>query len=506
MDSPEVPSRSRLWVGVAAIVASALLPVLRILANNVGEGLSVVRLGTWFVGFVAAGLLLLWLAVRLDPPDSQRLQAAVVVAHLAVLMYGIVLSRALHVVDIWGKLGVTAAIVIAGWLLARWATLQRFFLLLPMFLLVAPIVDLVTSGSRAEAAPVKLSSEISLPRLPSGAGRNVYWFILDGYGRWDVMEAMGGQFNLGGELSALGFQIDNKAVAPYEYTDLSVGATLTMAYLPDLATFKDLRVHARPILEGNPSVVAWFAREGYRMLHLPGAGWPDWPCGQPRSICLLDSPVHLEDDMFHTVTILGTILDLLDGNQEHRLDRRVDPVPAIETSLRIQSLDRVKGRRTLSVIHVMSSHPDFRWLGTRCEPQPAGLLTDRWLPIENYLDAARCTGQRTLEAVRLIVAEDPDAIVIVQGDHGPRLLAADWNSSETDISVETVWMGVLLAMKLPDGCALGEGNNTVNVFRVVIGCLGGSPIDRLDSRSWHMDPVGSDWKTWAPVAVRPDNG
>lgn len=486
--------------GVGAVAAAALLPVVRILANNPDENLSLVRLAIWGVGFLALGLILFWVARRFDPSGTRRLEATVIVALLTLLMYGSTLANALELREPQLKLSMAAALIVAGWLVARWSGVQRFLLILPFFLLVAPAVDLVTSA-RARTPSVDAVGSVNLPPPSAERQRNVYWFILDGYGRWDVLQALGGTFDLGGRLEELGFEVDERAVAPYEYTDFSIGATVAATYLPEIDDFDEMREVAKPVLNGAPPVFAWFSEAGYRRLQLPGARWPGWSCGPPDSTCLLGSPVHLEDDLVYSITVLDAVLDLLTMGVNDRLARGVDPVPAIENAFSIQSDDPVGSRDYLSVIHVMSSHPPYRWLGPDCEPQPASILMANWLPVTDYLDAVRCTGLRVLEAVDRILEEDPDSIVVIQGDHGPRLRPETWQAVDSDITIDTAWLGVLMAARLPDGCELGEGNNTVNLFRIVIGCLSGQEVERLPSHSWYQD-----LESLRIVPAAPDHG
>ena len=504
MNRSKASTLGRPWLGFTAVAAAAALPILRILANNPDENLSVPRLVVWGLGSLIVGWMVLWVARRVDARGGTgRLQASVVAALLVVLMYGSVLGNALKLDEPWIRLSVVVAMVLGAWLAARWGGIQRFFIVLPFFLLVAPAFDLVKdANARGEVASGPTASvEFPPPRLD--AGPNVYWFVLDGYGRWDVLQALGGDYDLGVELANLGFQVDDKAVAPYDYTDLSLAATLTGSYLPELSSFGELRSHAQPIVDGQPPVFDWFEHAGYRRLLLPGARWPGWRCGPPHSTCLMGSRVHLEDDLIFSMTILDPLLDLLTFGSGDRHAKAVDPVLAVESAFAIQEQDTLEGRPHLSVIHVMSSHPPYRWLGPDCAPQPSSILMSNWLPLTDYLDAVRCTGVRTLEAVERIVVDDPDALVIVQSDHGPRLQAETWQTVDSEISTDTVWLGVLLAAKLPDGCELGHGTNTVNLFRIVLGCLGGDRMDLLPSRSWVM---GGDWDGAGVVPASPDRG
>lgn len=474
---------------VGALSATAFLPVVRIAVNNLDQGLSFVRLFMWGLLFWAVGLSAFWMADRFDRSGTVRGRATVLVAMLSLLMYGSVVGNALRTDEPLLRLAIDVSLILGGWLLLRWPGVQRFALILPFFLLAAPVLDLATS-SRSEVRDRESRMSVGFPEPPGDLDRNVYWFILDGYGRQDVLQALGGAYDLGSRLAEMGFQVDPKAVAPYEYTDLSLGATLSASYLPDVRDFAELRDIAWPIFEGNPAVLAWFDDAGYRRLHLPGARWPGWRCGPPSSTCLVGSSVHLEDALIQAVTILDPILDLLTFGRNDRLAKAVDPALAIDSALEIQEGDRIEARRFMTVVHVMSSHPPYRWLGTDCRAQPSSILMSNWLPVADYLDAVRCTGLRTVEAVELITREDPDSVVIVQGDHGPRLPADIWNQTDPGISPDTGLLGVLLAMRLPEGCTLGEGNNTVNVFRVVIECLSDSPVARLDSRSWYQGQDG----------------
>src|SRR5690606_9841336 len=93
----------------------------------------------------------------------------------------------------------------------------------------------------------------------------------------------------------------------------------------------------------------------------------------------------------------------------------------VEKALGLRASDGEGTERHFVVLHVMGLHPPYRWSGPECTPQPGGVLTEEWLPLSDYFDAARCATRRTLESIDLILAQDPTAVVIVQGDHGPGL-------------------------------------------------------------------------------------
>lgn len=403
---------------------------------------------------------------------------------LVLLIYGSAVADGLNVSGPALRLAVALSLILGSWLAARWTVVQQFLIALPFFLLAAPVVDLL--GTSPLEVPEARESSVVLPP-PSPAHRsNVYWLVLDGYARGDVLRSLGGTFDIEEHLDARGFQVDPAALAPYEWTHMSLGATLSLDYLPAGLTYTELRAATRPMFNDNP-VFKWFEDAGYHRLALPGAGWPGWQCGAPDSICL-SRPRRVEDDLIYAVTVLGTVFQAIADSAEDRIDD-VDPVQAVENALRFIAAGD-PDMDYFVAIHVMSPHPPYRWLGHGCIPQDGRLANSRWLPVENYLDAARCTAMRTLLAVDRVLEHDPGALVVVQGDHGLRLSQSEWQSTGGIPSFHTVRLAPLLAMKLPERCGLGEGNNTVNVFRIVIGCLMGEEIGLLPSEAWTF--LGND--------------
>lgn len=482
----------------AALVASSI-PILRVAANNVHEGLDGKRLLAWWALFAAAALLLYSFARKADGDERTRWQAIAIGALLVFLMYGQVVSG---LVGAW--FSPVISLLIAGGLFlivalaTRWPLVSDLILLLPFFLVLAPVIDLIGATPSAEAPEWQATGD--LPHPSPVATPNIYWFVLDGYARRDVIEALGGGFDLGAGLGALGFQVDEWAVAPYDFTDLSLAATLSADYLPPSPTFVQLRKVAQEMFRQEFPVTDWFSRVGYRRLHLPGANWHIWRCGAPESICLVEPVLPPEDELVRALTVLGPLSELANPTDQ---ESEIDPVRAVDQVLKVGAQDAA--RPHLTVIHLTGSHPPYRWVGPDCRFRPASQLSSIWLPIEEYLESARCTGDQVIEAVTRLMEADPEALIIVQGDHGLRLQDEEYEQVGTTVSKDTLRLGVLLAARLPDGCGLGEGNNTVNVFRIVIGCVSGTRVNTLPSRSWKM--VWPDVEeAGVPVEAFPDRG
>ena len=88
-------------------------------------------------------------------------------------------------------------------------------------------------------------------------------------------------------------------------TPRSISSTVAGNYLPNDVTYDDLHLISQKVMFESPTVLSWFDDAGYRRLVLPAAGWSGWTCGQPDSICLSGGPLHVEDDLVYSVTLLG---------------------------------------------------------------------------------------------------------------------------------------------------------------------------------------------------------
>jgi hypothetical protein len=132
--------------------------------------------------------------------------------------------------------------------------------------------------------------------------------------------------------------------------------------------------------------------------------------------------------------------------------------------------------------HILSPHPPFIFNADcsirdefRYELDPrVTLLREDEEAIPLYLDQISCVNQRMAEAIERIVATDPGAIVVIQGDHGRGHLPASFEASEEDGILSRY--AILNALRLPEPCQRHayDDMSSVNTFRLVFACLAGS--------------------------------
>jgi hypothetical protein len=127
--------------------------------------------------------------------------------------------------------------------------------------------------------------------------------------------------------------------------------------------------------------------------------------------------------------------------------------------------------------HIGSPHFPYRYERScvaRDVPRDAHQLDpeDR---VTAYVQDARCLNALVIGAVDRILESDPDAIIVLQSDHGSNFLL-DWAlplDEWSDAALQERY-SVLNAVHLPDRCEGEiEGVSLVNTFRIVFACIEG---------------------------------
>jgi hypothetical protein len=110
------------------------------------------------------------------------------------------------------------------------------------------------------------------------------------------------------------------------------------------------------------------------------------------------------------------------------------------------------------------------------------------------------------------VAEDPDAIILLTGDHGPTVKPPGISLQPGQAVRPFTWgantpedyrnmFGTMTALKFPASCngLVSDRHYAVNNFRIVFSCLGNTGIKLLEDRAYYfytydrrVEPVRSD--------------
>jgi Sulfatase len=341
---------------------------------------------------------------------------------------------------------------------------------------------------------------------------NVYFMILDAYGRADTLKLALGFDNerFLGELEKLGFFIPRHSVSNYPATNASVGSMLSLDY-PEAATTlePDVASFRRELRGANP-VVEKFKAEGYRYILVPGGIWTKISCGGEEDLCLEKTrPLEME----RALTSLTPIQMLLDV---HFFSRWLAPTPGEylepdDVFGLFGAQLRALRRPFFMMLHFASIHDGI--YNEDCSKGTPGtpVLYDS-TSVARYTASVNCTNRQLLDLVAHIVAEDPDAIILLTGDHGPYVKPRGIPVQPGQAVRPFTWgadtpedyrnmFGTMTALKFPASCAglLSDHHYAVNNFRIVFSCLGNTGIKLLEDRAYYfyyydrrVEPVRSD--------------
>jgi hypothetical protein len=481
--------------GLLLLAAVSIQPFAGFVAENPQEELPLVEMAAYavvvFLLAVATWLAVSWIR-RERPHDTTALVVAVVVfaffhANLILNPYPRGMVRWVQPV-VW--LLVAALLVVLVVRLATAPAVRTFALVLfgVWALISLGVAVSVTLDASSEGA--ELVDQADIEFVPAaGATPNVYWFVFDEYARNDQLERFAGLDNsaMYDELEARGFQVSESSMTSYARTHLSMSSTLAMTYPVTEGTELDYEFRAlSPVFAGDNVTVDRFREHGYQYLFADQAMLPWASCREDLADhCLPAASGGLDDVQIGLLKL--TPIGGFPFDQPH-----TDPVQIVES---IEDLGDEVQEPFFLFAHVNAPHFPYRY-GPDCEfrTEPiasAPLDVAQWAAY--YRQEIACLNELILDGVDRIIADDPDAIIILQSDHGSAS-TVDWSAHPDEWSAETLQerFSVLNAMRLPPECNERfdlEGEPLVNTFRIVFSCIEGTDIELLDQRAF-MAPWG----------------
>lgn len=400
--------------------------------------------------------------------------------------------------------GIVAVVTVALLLYRGSGEVLTVFANLLMTLGVLPPLWTTLSDEHADPAPHVRSDYLTSLDLrakaahPDGAALpDIWYFILDGYGREDVLKSDFGVTDggLAETLRRRGFYVATGAHSNYAQTALSIASSFNMAPLPDLlddvSAESENRLPLQRLIAEN-RLTRRLRDAGYRIVQYTG---------EYSMTRLADADENRgawftfnEYDyvlMGHT-PILGLASAL--GYPQQRVSHAVRR-NTIETVLDdLPRGDRDPGP-TFVYVHIVAPHPPFVFAedGRYRRSRSRMFFGDgsTWFKYakkykESYEEGYRAQltyiSRRMTEAVDgiLATAERPP-VILIQGDHGPGAHLVWDEPDQTDMHER---MGILSAYLVPDPSALWPTITPVNSFRVVLNQVLGTDIPKTEDRSW----------------------
>jgi Sulfatase len=378
-------------------------------------------------------------------------------------------------VFLWAVL--VAAVVLATAKLAHRAPrLPTVALAIGVAMLVQPIVRLAESAPTT-VGPVQSTRFApvahSLRRHPAP---DVYFFLLDAYGRADRLRQQFG-FDNTPFLSALrtrGFVIPPRSRSSYPFTKWSVPSILNMEYG---------LVEATPAQTGRNPVASTFRRLGYEFALAPSE-FGHWRCKGVEDICVHALPTYPTrigfSDLTWAVMQRTPAADLLQTMRPSEVSNMAEKRQFPSLVAKAVNAQRDGTRPVFVYGHSLLTHWPYPYQGRRCELQPGEPRG-----ADDYLGALECANSSVLAAMHLITKTDPNAVIVIASDHGSDVGidghagAARWTREDVQRRFSN-----FVALRLPRVCrdAVPDDLAAVNIFRVVLNCVTTSKLRQLPYR------------------------
>jgi hypothetical protein len=336
--------------------------------------------------------------------------------------------------------------------------------------------------------PFRLGAMPARPARP-----DIYYIILDGYARADVMKSI---FNFDNgpfldRLKRLGFYIARQSTANHCQTPLCLSASLNAIYIDDLVKGLGPDQTELADLIGRSNVVASLKPLGYKFVSF-ATGFD--PTEHPEADAYL-SPF-FNSNGFERLVIDITPLQVI-WPDPRQLDR--DTLARERTLYALDHLSDVARdpAPTFTFAHILCPHPPFVFgehgenVGARYAnfmqadgDRDRGRFRNPAQYCEAYRGQSVFLTSRVEQTIERILAASPQPpIIIIQSDHGSELHLDMRDVHHTDLHER---MSILNAYFFPGGSydGLYQRISPVNSFRVVLKTFFGAKLELLPDRSF----------------------
>ena len=388
---------------------------------------------------------------------------------------------------LWGILLIASTVWAWRWLKGPASWTPRLNLI-SVLLVLYPAYTIGSTGVAQKIVSLRREKPVSTVAT-AGNTPNIYYIILDGYGRHDLLRDKLGYDNSGfiNGLKERGFYIPECSQSNYSYTQMSLPSSLNMAYMDDLSEDLGARFDPSSLLK-HGAVRSVLEEHGYKTAAVPtGYPWSEWTDADVYFTTERDLVRLTEfEALLVQTTMLKPLWDHLAGSlgTTERLAerRRFLTRNALEALKAFPELDG----KFLVFVHILVPHPPYLFGpdGQSVYYLPEE-ITDE-LERKGYADQARFISREILEVVDVILAKsDQPPIIIVQGDHGPPPNLV--TPAERMQNLNAIYLPGIDAEKV-----FYPSMTTVNTFRVVLNEFFGQDLPLLEDRSY-FTPINA-WR------------
>lgn len=405
---------------------------------------------------------------------------------------------------------IVAVILLSNWLIYFIVKSKSDFKALVVFLNVSSIVAVALPGYTIAKETLfpppmeihNLSDVLSEKQMAMrGSTPNIYFIILDGYGGQKALEEfyMTNNSEFVQSLEEEGFWVSKASRSNYMRTVLSLPATLNMEYLEDFIEVNDLEKSddERPfsfLIQWN-YVKGFLNNFGYDTVGI-SSGFAGWDMiGADHYLDLKTSGMNQFTAKLNTHTPVYPILRELSFEDPFAKHRELQ----IQTIEAVGDIPGMFDKPTFTFAHILCPHPPFVFgkdgeLVRPREPRfhlgDGNYIVGTSMDISEYRTAyayqLKHLNKMLMTTIEKLRQRDPEAIIIIQGDHGPGS-GLIWSSiQETNLRERS---SILNAIYLPnrDYDDFYDTMSPVNTFRFIFNKYFGGEHEILPDRHFFSE-------------------
>lgn len=337
-----------------------------------------------------------------------------------------------------------------------------------------------------DTADLRLTGLYPAEQAKSGPP-DIYYIILDGYGRDDVLEELYGLDNSEflDYLRLRGFYVAGLSRSNYGQTALSLASSLNMNYLDklmDLPEDSQDRGLMHRLINDN-EIIHFLEDQGYESVAFSNA-FSVTELSEADQFLAPEPDLNNFEIMLLSQALAGDVTDerLAEGYREHILAVR----DQLNVLLKTQS-----GSPRFIFIHLILPHPPFVFRADgSLRPSLAGGDGSHFpapdvMYRQGYREQLQFTNQYTRMLINTIIRQSVrPPVIVLQSDHGPGS-SLDWESPENTCFRER--FSIINAYYLPDQNAaqlLYPSISPVNSFRAILNAYFGADLPQLPDRSF----------------------
>lgn len=474
---------------------------------NNGEGIDHIR---YFVAFIAVSAIFTVVSLLIQSMLPLRLRPQVPWAIGPLVLVATSWNSLLAVVGHWGVPHDHAPLVLVLMACALgvlcWHANTNMRLGVILFLALAAVHQIGTSTitlmdndpelsghypATSKAPRPEVESELIKPVSRAVRRPNIYFFLVDANARADVMRDVykhsAAPFNSWAE--ERGFYVVDQSFSNYPVTAYSLASTFTMDLIVKGSDSRGTTAKLSHLMKGVSPAIDALRNRGYKIVWTSNGFQPATACSGHEDVCIHKhmSGISLQELALYRATIAPFLIEKLNS-----WFPQIGPPSALEeTGIYYRSMQpkdipgalaRLPKDPFFWFMHFIGMHN----IGMDAECRfrhPIQVVHRRPYPnasAQAYAEQAACMEDQLKTAVAAVLARDPDAVILIQADHGTSGLNGSQNPflrqkkiGEWDADDVRELFGILNMWRLPEECRgqLYPTMSPVNNFRVLLGCI-----------------------------------